>query len=74
MPAQTSTEQVAPPTLWLTKTEAAAYAKIGPRLIQDAVNSGELPAYPIGKGKRDYRLRATDIDTWLTSRAWEPAK
>jgi excisionase family DNA binding protein len=59
-------------TEWLTKTESAAYAKIGPRLIQAAVSSGELPAYRIGKGGQ-YRLRAVDIDAWLMSKAWEPS-
>jgi len=73
MPTQTSPNQTAPPTLWLTKTEAAAYAKVGARLIQDAVNAGHLQAFAIGKGK-EYRLRAQDIDTWLTARAWEPGK
>jgi excisionase family DNA binding protein len=72
MPTEASTEQAARSTLWLTKTESAAYAKLGSRLIQNAVNAGELPAYRIGKG-REYRLRAVDVDAWLMSRAWEPS-
>ena len=72
MPTETSLELPAPPTLWLTKAESAAYAKIGPRLIQAAVSTGELPAYPLGNGSQ-YRLRAVDIDAWLMSKAWEPS-
>ncbi len=73
MPTKTTQDATAPPhgTLWLTKADAAKYAKIGPKLIANAGASGELPAYPIGTG-REYRLRAIDIDQWLMSRAWEP--
>lgn len=73
MPTQTSPDQTVPPTVWLTKAEAADYARISPRLIQNAVNAGDLQAFAIGRGK-EYRLRATDIDTWLTSRAYEPTR
>lgn len=73
MPTQTSQDATAPThgTLWLTKADAAKYAKIGPKLIANAVAAGELPAYPIGTG-REYRLRAIDVDAWMTSRAYEP--
>jgi hypothetical protein len=40
-------------------------------IIRAAVKSGELPAYPIGKG-REYQLTAEDIDNWMRSRSWEP--
>jgi hypothetical protein len=38
-------------------------------IIRAAVKSGELPAYPIGKG-REYQLTAEDIDNWMRSRSW----
>lgn len=60
-------------TVWLTKAEAAKYAKVSDRLIQNAVIAGELPAYAVGEG-RTYRLRAEDIDEWLMSKSYEPSK
>ena len=59
-------------TVWFTKSDAAKYISVSERLIQNAVNAGELPAYPIGHSGRSYRLRAEDIDEWMTSRSWEP--
>lgn len=59
-------------TLWLTPAEAAEYVKASKDIIRDAVKRGDLPAFPIGSGKREYRLRAQDIDEWMTSRSWEP--
>ena len=52
-------------TLWLTKTEAAAYAKVGARLIWTPSTPATSSPSPSAKAK-EYRLRAQDIDTWLT--------
>jgi len=59
-------------TAWATKTEAAAHARVSPRVIQDAVNAGDLKAYAIGKGNRDYRLDLADVDGWMKARSYEP--
>lgn len=57
---------------WATKHEAAEYVRMrGPDLIARAVNDGELPAYPIGKG-RDYRLDLDEVDEWMKSKSYEP--
>lgn len=58
-------------TVWLTASEAGEYVKASIDIIRAAVKAGDLPAYPIGKG-RDYRLRAQDVDDWMTSRSYEP--
>lgn len=58
-------------TVWLTAQDAAEYLKVSEPIIRDAVKRGDLPAYPIGKG-REYRLTAEDIDKWMMSRSWEP--
>lgn len=58
-------------TTWLTAMEAGEYVKTSERTIRDAVRAGDLPAYPIGKG-REYRLTSADVDAWMMSRSWEP--
>jgi excisionase family DNA binding protein len=58
-------------TVWLTVADAAEYVKVSPDIIHAAVKAGDLPAYPVGKG-REYRLDAAEVDSWLRSRAWEP--
>lgn len=62
-------------TVWLTVNEAAAYVKSGDkmgRLIRDAINKGDLPAYTYGKS--EIRLKQTDLDAWLEARPYEPAR
>ncbi|KKB97009.1 excisionase family DNA-binding protein [Mycolicibacter arupensis] len=59
-------------TTWLTRKEASEYVKVSVDLIRAAVKNGDLPAYPVGSGRREYRLTAEDIDTWMKSRSWEP--
>ncbi|MEW5813685.1 MAG: helix-turn-helix domain-containing protein [Actinomycetota bacterium] len=56
---------------WATKQEAAQHVRVSPDLIADAVRSGELPAYPIGKG-RDYRLDLAEVDEWMKRRSYVP--
>lgn len=58
-------------TVWLTVAKAADYVDVSPDIIRSAVKAGDLPAYPVGKG-REYRLTAEDIDGWMRSRSWEP--
>lgn len=59
-------------TTWLTAEDAVAYAKVSLRTIRQAVQSGELTAYPVGPTGRHYRLTAADVDAWLMSRSYEP--
>lgn len=59
-------------TTWLTPQDAADYLKISRDLIAKAVRDGDLPAYPVGSGRRDYRLTASDVDAWMMSRSYEP--
>jgi excisionase family DNA binding protein len=58
-------------TVWETPVEAAERTRQSADLIRAAVKSGDLPAYPVGKG-RDYRLDADEVDIWMKSRSWEP--
>lgn len=61
-------------TTWATKKEAAAYARVSEKVIAQAVRDGDLPAYRIGAGHRDYRLDLSEVDEWLKSRPWEPRR
>lgn len=56
---------------WFTVQDAADHIKSSPWTIRAAVSKGDLPAYPIGKG-REYRLKADEVDAWLESQAFEP--
>lgn len=58
-------------TNWATKSEAAEHVRISVDLIAAAVKAGDLPAYPIGKG-RDYRLDLDEVDQWMRSKSYEP--
>lgn len=60
-------------TTWLTRPEAAEYARVSVDIIRAAVKNGDLPAYAVGSGKREYRLKANEVDAWMESRPWEPA-
>jgi len=57
---------------WLTATEGAKYARVHVCTIRQAVMDGDLPAYPVGKSGRAYRVTAEEIDKWLKSRSYEP--
>lgn len=59
-------------TVWLTAQTASDYSTVGVDTIRAAVKAGELKAYAIGKGRREYRLTAEDVDEWMRSRAYEP--
>lgn len=58
-------------TTWLTAAGGAEYAKVSEPILRDAIKSGDLQAYAIGKG-RNFRLKASDIDAWLEAQPWEP--
>jgi excisionase family DNA binding protein len=64
-------EQAKQLVVWLTLAEAADHVRASKDTISAAVSRGDLPAYRIGKG-REYRLRADEVDEWLSSRAYEP--
>lgn len=58
-------------TVWMTPAEAAEHVRAKhPRLIRDAVKSGDLPACTYGKS--DIRIDRDDLDEWLRSRPYEP--
>jgi excisionase family DNA binding protein len=59
-------------TTWFTLADAAEHIRASKDIIRAAVSAGDLPAYPIGTGRREYRLKADEVDAWMTSRAWEP--
>ena len=59
-------------TTWQTVQDAAEYVKVSTDVIRAAVKCGDLPAYPVGSGRREYRLTAKDVDEWMMSRSWEP--
>jgi excisionase family DNA binding protein len=57
-------------TVWLKTAQAADYANVTPEVIRQHVRSRLLPAYAIGTGRREYRIRAEDVDHWLETRPW----
>lgn len=59
---------------WATKAEAAKHVGIDPKWIANAVRDGDLQAYPVGKGTRDYRLDLRDVDAWMKRRSFEPGR
>jgi excisionase family DNA binding protein len=61
-------------TDWATKREAAEHVKVSTDLISDAVRDGDLKAYAVGKGSRDYRLDLAEVDEWMRSRSYEPPR
>lgn len=58
-------------TVWFKVAEAAEHVKVSQDIIRAAVKNGDLPAYPVGKG-RDFRLTAAEVDEWMRSRSYEP--
>jgi excisionase family DNA binding protein len=59
-------------TEWATLRQAAEHVKASKDVLAAAVRSGDLPAYPIGTGKREYRLDLAEVDAWMKARTWEP--
>jgi excisionase family DNA binding protein len=57
---------------WATLKEAAEHIRASDFTIRAAIKNGDLPAYPIGKGTRDFRLDLNEVDEWMASRSYEP--
>ncbi len=53
-------------TPWLTVREAAARARVGPKVIYFECRSGRLRHARVG-GRRDLRFLAEWVDAWLTA-------
>jgi excisionase family DNA binding protein len=53
---------------WLTVTQAAARAQVGPKTIYREVAAGRLRAARVG-GRRDLRFLAEWVDAWLVATA-----
>lgn len=51
-------------TPWLTVSEAAQWARCGPKLVYREVRAGRLRAVKVG-GRRELRFLAEWIDEWL---------
>ena len=46
--------------------EAAAFLKLHPRTLQQMARDGDLPAYPLGNGKRKtWRFRLSQLAEWM---------
>ncbi|MCB1003448.1 MAG: helix-turn-helix domain-containing protein [Acidimicrobiales bacterium] len=50
--------------VWLGTTDAARELGITPRTLYRLIDRGDVPAYALG---RVYRLRRSDLDTYLES-------
>ena len=61
---QHTSEQVGNPTLWLTTTEAAAYANCGVKTIYREVSTKRLRAVRV-RGRKALRFRPEWLDEWL---------
>jgi excisionase family DNA binding protein len=58
----------------LTPTQAAARVRVSPDTVRDWINSRQLKASNVGKGKQRgrYRIAVADLDTFMASRQPEP--
>jgi excisionase family DNA binding protein len=54
----------------LTAAEVADQLRVSTMTIYRLIRSGELPAVRVG---RNYRVRARDLDAYLTSQVVDPA-
>lgn len=57
---------------WEKVAQSAERVQISQIIIRAAVKAGDLPAYPVGKGSKEYRLDPSEVDAWMKSRSWEP--
>jgi excisionase family DNA binding protein len=62
-----------PATVWLTAEEAAAYLRVSTQSIYDACRTGGLRHHRLG-GRRNIRLRQSDLDAWMTSFSVQPRR
>jgi excisionase family DNA binding protein len=57
---------------WASPRRAAEHIELkSDALIKQLVRDGELPAYPIGKG-REYRVDLNELDALMKSKSYEP--
>jgi excisionase family DNA binding protein len=52
------------PSPWMTRADAATYARVSVASISRAIRAGRLRAYRIAGG-RAVRLHRDDVDAWL---------
>jgi excisionase family DNA binding protein len=52
--------------IWMTRTEAARYLKLGESTLAKYFVSGDSP--PAAKIGRSVRYRKTDLDAWMVGR------
>lgn len=60
-------------TVWHTAESAAEHAKVSPWTVRQAVKDGDLQAFAVRTG-RGYRLKESDVDSWMESTPFEPGK
>jgi excisionase family DNA binding protein len=60
------------PETWVTVAEAAALLRCHPETIRRAVRTGELPATRLGY--RTLRIQRVDLESWVKSKGYIPAK
>jgi hypothetical protein len=57
------------PERFVDATRAAEFLGIKPRRVLEMARSGQIPAYPLGKGeRRTWRFRLTEICKAITAR------
>lgn len=62
-----------PSSAWLTADDAAAYLRVSTQSIYDACRTGGLRHYRLG-GRRNIRLRQSDLDAWMTAFSVQPRR
>ena len=55
---------VAQPTDWLTRKEAARHVKVSETTIARETKAGRLKGFRVG-GRRSWRFRLQDVEAWL---------
>jgi excisionase family DNA binding protein len=68
-PQPATPEMLAREGRWLSTAEAAAYLGITPRTVYRLIDTGQLPAYRIG---RVIRLTGHDLDAFIDSARIQP--
>ena len=67
-------DQIDSPDRFLTAEEAAEFlGGINPRTLVRWAREGQVPAYPLGEGRRRlWRFRSADLRQWMQSRRRGP--
>ena len=53
---------------WLTVEQVAALFQITPETVRRWIRAGELPVLDIGGPKAGYRIKRSDLDTFIAGR------